>query len=364
MSTELPNVQHFEDFYIWFNKDKKEEYYSTPQYFYKADYNIDYDNKLRAIYWKDSEQTNKGLKHPSTLYYPFHEKLGMFLLNFLNADLSTYESAYKDFFYMYGFEILREIDSDCNVDLKDNFENDENYLKATKLIYTKLREQIIYIQENIKDAVHYIYNIDEIENLKEFSYAERYAVYLIKNMGKLCTYNKNDNVIKDGYANKFAEFSGVSEMQLLKLLQEKKSLIAMNDTHKVNDVAGVCYAILEEISQMPNYPIKKCQNCGMYFIPSKRLDEIYCDYAKPNGKTCREQGAILSYNKRLQNKSAYSEYRRQYQQKFTYMNKNKDDKQIKKNFENWKKQAKDKIFKLKHNKISEDEVFAWLEEHK
>lgn len=133
-------------------------------------------------------------------------------------------------------------------------------------------------QENIKDAIHYIYNIDEIENLKDFSYAERYAVYLIKNMGKLCTYNKNDNVIKDGYANKFTEFSGVSEMQLLKLLQEKKSLIAMNDTHKVNDVASVCYAILEEISQIPNYLIKRCQNCGRYFIPNKRLDEIYCDY--------------------------------------------------------------------------------------
>lgn len=364
MSTELPNVQHFEDFYIWFNSEKKEEYYSTPQYFYKADYHIDYDNKLRSIYWKEQEGTNNGLKHPSTIYYPFHEKLGMFLLNFLNANLWAYESAYKDFFYMYGFEILRDVDSNCIVDLKNNFESDANYLEATKLIYTKLREQIIYIQENIRDAVHYIYNIDEIENLKEYSHSERYAVYLIKNMGKLCTYNKNDNVIKDGYANKFAEFSGVGELELLKLLKEKKSIIAMNDTHKVNDVAGVCYAILEELSKMQNYPIKKCQNCGMYFIPSKRLDEIYCDYPKENGKTCREQGAILSYNKRLQDKSAYSEYRRQYQQKFAYMNKNKDDKKIKKDFEKWKVQAKEQIAKLKHNKISENEVFEWLEKNK
>lgn len=46
------------------------------------------------------------------------------------------------------------------------------------------------------------------------------------------------------------------------------------------------------------------------------------------------------------------------------MNKNKEDKQIKKDFKNWKKQAKEKIFKVKHNKISEDEVFAWLEKHK
>ena len=66
----------------------------------------------------------------------------------------------------------------------------------------------------------------------------------------------------------------------------------------------------------------------MYFIPNSRLDEIYCDYPKENGKTCREQGAILSYNKRLQEKSAYTEYRKTYQQKFGIVNKNKDDKKL------------------------------------
>lgn len=32
---------------------------------------------------------------------------------------------------------------------------------------------------------------------------------------------------------------------------------------------------LEELSKTTdNYPIKKCQNCGMYFIPNSKLDEI------------------------------------------------------------------------------------------
>ena len=364
MNVELPKINHSEDFYIWFSPEKKEEYYSTPQYFYKSNYRIDYDNKLREIYWKETEKTEGGIKHPSTLFYPFHEKLGMFLLNFLNADLSTYESAYKDFFYMYGFEILRDIDEEYKVDLKSNLENDKNYLKATQEIYNALKEQILYIQENIKEAVHYIYNIDEIEELREFSYSERYAVYLIKNMGELYKYNKNDNIIRDSYANKRMEFSGISEIELLKLLKEKSMLISMNDTHKVNDIAGVCYAILETITQIPNYPIKRCQNCGMYFIPSKRLDEIYCDYPKKKGKTCREKGAISAYNKRLQDKSAYSEYRKLYQQKFAFMNKNKDDKKFKKDFENWKKLAKGKISDLKHGKLSEDDVYKWLEGNK
>ncbi len=61
----------------------------------------------------------------------------------------------------------------------------------------------------------------------------------------------------------------------------------------------------------------------MYFIPNSRLDEIYCDYQKENGKACREQGATLTYNKRLQEKSAYAEYRKIYQQKFMKVGKNK-----------------------------------------
>ena len=141
-------------------------------------------------------------------------------------------------------------------------------------------------------------------------------------------------------------------------------LISMVNTHKSNDISSICYAILEELSKTDNYPIKKCQNCGMYFIPNSRLDEIYCDYPKENGKTCREQGAILSYNKGLQEKSAYTEYRKTYQQKFGVVNKNKDDKKLKKEFETWKKQAKEKITKLKHGELTEDEVYVWLQENK
>ena len=50
----------------------------------------------------------------------------------------------------------------------------------------------------------------------------------------------------------------------------------------------------------------------MYFIPSSRLDEIYCDYPKANGKTCREQGAVQAYNERLKQNKAFAEYRRLY----------------------------------------------------
>ena len=183
-------------------------------------------------------------------------------------------------------------------------------------------------------------------------------------MGKLYSYIKNDEVIADNYSNKYEELGGFSELELLKKLKEEGKLISMVNTHKSNDISSICYAILEELSKTDNYPIKKCQNCGMYFIPSFRLDEIYCDYPKTNGKTCRDQGAILSYNKRLQEKNPYTEYRKLYQQKFGIVNKNKGDKKLKEEFETWKKQAKKQIFKWKHGELTDDEIYNWIEENK
>ena len=66
-------------------------------------------------------------------------------------------------------------------------------------------------------------------------------------------------------------------------------LVFMIDTHQSNDLLAISYAVLEELVKTTNNPIKKCQNCEMYFIPNSRLDEIYCDYSKPDGKTCREK---------------------------------------------------------------------------
>ena len=51
MNTILPEIAITDNFYIWFNKEKREEYYSTPLYLYKADYKLDYDKRLKYVYF-------------------------------------------------------------------------------------------------------------------------------------------------------------------------------------------------------------------------------------------------------------------------------------------------------------------------
>ena len=359
----------FDSFYIWFNKEKREEYYSTPLYLYSVNRKDDFENRLLTLYFDKSEvkgrtKEEQGLKYPGNMYFPYVERFGMFLLRFLNANLETYESAYETFFFAYGFEILKDIDENYTFELKGKYENDEVYLKEMEIIYNELKYKIQEMQEEMKVFVNYVYNLNEQEELKEYTPNQRFAVYLIKHKGQAYTYNKNDNIIQDSYSNKNLELSHLNDKQLLDSFKNNTMLVSMIDTHQSNDLSAICYAVLEELVKTSNNPIKKCQNCGMYFIPNSRLDEIYCDYPKANGKTCREQGAVQAYNERLKQNKAFAEYRRLYQLKSMAVGRNKDNKQMKKDFDKWKKDAKDRVNKLKHGVLTEDEVYEWLANNK
>ena len=74
---------------------------------------------------------------------------------------------------------------------------------------------------------------------------------------------------------------------------------------------------------------------------------------KENSKSCRDLGAFQSYTERLKNNNAMGEYRRTYHQKFMQVRKDKKNKKIVKEFETWKKQAKEKINDMKKGKHTE-----------
>ena len=110
----LPQYSFNEGFYIWFDVDSKEEYYSTPLYMYKTDFNDDLENHKRRIiqekdfYKKKPSKKDSAPKHPATILYPFAEQFGRLLVNLLNTNFSNFNNAYNTFFYLYGFELLKE----------------------------------------------------------------------------------------------------------------------------------------------------------------------------------------------------------------------------------------------------------------
>ena len=232
MKANLPENKFFDSFYIWFNKEKREEYYSTPLYLYSVNRKDDFENRLLTLYFDESEvkgriKEEQGLKYPGNMYFPYVERFGMFLLRFLNANLETYESAYETFFFAYGFEILKDIDENYTFELKGKYENDEVYLKEMEIIYNELKYKIQEMQEEMKVFVNYVYNLNEQEELKEYTPNQRFAVYLIKHKGQAYTYNKNDNIIQGSYSNKNLELSHLNDKQLLDSFKNNTMLVSM-----------------------------------------------------------------------------------------------------------------------------------------
>ena len=80
MNIDLPNVEHFDDFYIWFNKDEKLEYYSTPMYFYKANFSFSFDddddkknsNRTKKMWWHKTYKMERKRKYRYGLKKSWH----------------------------------------------------------------------------------------------------------------------------------------------------------------------------------------------------------------------------------------------------------------------------------------------------
>ena len=60
--------------------------------------------------------------------------------------------------------------------------------------------------------------------------------------------------------------------------------------------------------------VKKCRNCGNYFIPGKRADAIYCSFPSPSNpeKTCKEVGAQIAWSNKEKSDIVTREYRKTY----------------------------------------------------
>lgn len=104
-------------------------------------------------------------------------------------------------------------------------------------------------------------------------------------------------------------------------------------------------------------PIKICENCGEYFIPSGRTDSVYCDRITENGYSCKKVGAHRQYRRN----SNLNQLKKLYD-KVTKHNRYLKSKGALSAYEynNWMKEASQKYKHFKEDEISAKEFEAWL----
>ena len=135
--------------------------------------------------------------------------------------------------------------------------------------------------------------------------------------------------------------------------------------YQCESIEDVCIASLHFLITN-NYNIRKCKNCGRYFVAYLRSDAEYCTRVSPYNqkKTCREDGPKRTYGaslngdivkKRLQQIESARRMR-----KF----RNPDNWDIEQEFDEWQIAMNRRRREYQSGSISAEQFLIWLEEHK
>lgn len=363
----LPKNELFDGFYIWFNSNEKKEYYSTPLYFYHIK-SIQGTNYRRAYIElkKDISKAEPSKveisKEPTSLYAPYIERFGMFLIKLLNADFSNFETAYNTFFYAYGFELLKKYSP--GAELKSKYSSEVELINNLKEIYEDSLEELLKVQNDFRHCVDFLYNLNGNTELQENNVSSKFIAYIVKHKKDIHAYSNNIEVTLENYESKFYDYPSETLENLIEKINYNESMIRMSDIYTSSYLSNICFIVLEQIVKNNTLPIKTCKYCERYFIPAVRQDEIYCDLPNNNGRSCREKGAKQTYKDNFKKIPALLEYRKIYQRKFMVVSRSGGNEKLQREFDNWKKVAQDKIKEFKQGNLSEDALYRWMRENK
>lgn len=357
--------KHTDKFYIWFNDEAKEEYYVTGLFLCLTKRKYEENNSIRLTLTdsiKLKEETDIILKHPSFRNSPYVDRIGTMLIMLLNADFKTFEDAYDTFFYAYGFDALNGYIA--NYEDITKFDSFEDFKLYYKKLFKTVKSQLVKLQKDFKETVDIVYNLSENNTYSEYKPSSRLIGLLIKNETNIHSYTNHINIEYEKYSDKKQEYANMNLDNLIKQIDDE-TFIKVNTIYSSNYLGDICYAVLNKLTSIDTSIIKKCSRCGRYFIPTVRNDEIYCDIPNIDGsRTCREKGAKETYKKNLENVPGLLEYRRTYQKKLMYCSRNKEDKQAKKDFDKWRKDAQGKIKEYKNGILSDNQLYDWMIENR
>lgn len=357
-----------EGFYIWFNSDKKEAYYLTP-FYNLGDLTQIADKSMLSFKLEIQRNTNnisnyklkekEISKTPFVFHTPYVEKLGTFLMRFLNTDFSSFEKTFDSFYCYYGVEFV-----DCYEPrkLKKEYETEQIFFDDLKILHNSHSEEFIKIQKDFKNLVDFIYNLNNNDQYDKYSPHEKFIACIIKNRMNIAEYMNSTSIYNYTFEDKIKQYNKYTFNELLEEMTYDSLIINMSNIYSTYSLGDICFIVLNQILQN-HLTVRTCQNCGQYYIPNK-LNEIYCDFLHSDGTTCREKGAGETYKKNLESIPGLLEYRRTYNKKFNIMSRNVKDTKFKKEFAEWKKLAQAKVKEYKQGNLTEDELYKWMIENK
>ena len=339
-----------------------------------SSYNIAFDiNKM-------SECLNYySIEEPDGDIYRFvnHCKIkpiGSFLLEFINTDFEDYGSFIK-FISKYCFEdLLLKLKKDTNLKTDKYYKNEILTIKEKTLLdlfikmYKKYQDDFIYYKALFIRLTTKVIIDESIEKeLQELSQVEDE------------TDPHTPKEIYDDLKNRFSSVFSVDNglMELNYKVRDLKLDFVMDDFylfHKElslddkipysfmsNDYLNILFISLKQLLYINGeLLVKKCANCGKYFIPKTMHDTKYCDEIFKDNKTCKEIGRELAYKENLAKEPLLKAYRSRYQT----LSKQASERDHHEMYEYFKKEGPAMRKKFINAEITAEEFQNWIDSTK
>lgn len=221
----------------------------------------------------------------------------------------------------------------------------------SKQIHLYINNDTCYLIDIEKKAVTKEFNLGNfvIELFEETNATEKHLIEFLLNNHADSLYKALGNELSKMKSFQCRIFSGIEIESDLKMPLEVYTFESYND---------FILFILYRAAAL-NIQFNKCKNCGKYFVPTTKSNEIYCTRVFRNGKTCRDIGYELS----VQSDEITKLYRNAYKAQNAKKQRNKNIANVDKLFANWASKAKEMYKLCKDNKIKLDELSKWLKDN-
>lgn len=339
--------------------------------------------------------------------------IGTFLLMFLNTNFEN-ESECASFIYNFCFQSLYyrkypEKKEDLTISFIQLSLSPKEFIIELKELVKGEQEYFLYVKNIFLENLNLPYNEELLKSVEENAKREDKNVNpeILQQSEKLkqdcleyCSKREEErkqklNYLKENYNDLYLEALEKHNKRIEKNKQLQEEILESEDHINVNSLiedisldfdmirfilGGInafeynipygfnsddIYSILtldfKEFKTTKYNVIRKCQNCGRYFIPSNFKETKYCDkiYDKETRKTCKQIGKELTYKKSLKEDKALDMYRKRYMSLASSVSHYGTDKAIER-FEKYKAEGAIMKAKYQNKEITAEEFEKWI----
>ena len=333
-------------------------YFNTKDDFYNKDINLfGYNDSLDKI--------TKSFDLGTT---SFVNPIGSSLIEFLNFNFDEFKD-YFIYFTKYFGKYYDELTVDelYEIESSPSYNPDKVILLAKKKYRTD-KSKVKKVQKVFRNDIEYIYNIQDRNDLKPLNFQQRFYLTCIfnKNFFDLAIDLENQPSFTFTYPNEFYSTKLKTEKQYIDRMinfDPNGKKLTNNNYYRSKNIFSALYITLYYLTFIPNTYIKKCKNCGKYFLSNKN-NTVYCDNIFKDNKTCKQVGSNRAQKKKEADNPVYQKYRSIYAKKAMNARRNSDIDSVQKQYKKWKKEASEFLDDIEKGTKTYAEFDKWLNESK